>query len=54
MCDTNNKYKQGAKRDLNPRKADPPLFSYSTLKLFLKDYLVRRKHTQSYKIFKPT
>ena len=31
---TNNKHKQGANRDLNPRKADPLKLSYSTWQLF--------------------
>ena len=52
---TNNKCKQGAIRDLNPCKADPLKFSYSTWQMF-QGYLVRGKHTitQFYKIFKPT
>ena len=31
---TNNKCKQGANRDLNPRKADPLKFSYNTWQMF--------------------
>ena len=34
MVKQNNKCKQGANTDLNPRKVDPLKFSYSTWQLF--------------------